>query len=200
MSQHYWLSYRDIRPNHSTPCFPSPLLYRRVARPFSVVVLWCCRLTDQVCSALNVPPGFGRLLLDYDSPHPPIDCLHGPPSPYLSLPSLPIIHRFRIKRGCQALPFRTVVFSAAIAFLCPDALRSNNRSIPFMRCRSWVLPSSKYSLPHDRQPPRIQPPRFGGAKGKLKLYQPRFRTTIVECEPPWPPGRASPEGLVCRYW
>ena len=28
--------------NHSTPCFLSPPLYRRVARPFGVVVLWCC--------------------------------------------------------------------------------------------------------------------------------------------------------------
>ena len=80
-----------------------------------LVLWWCCRflLTDQVCSALNALPessDFGRLLLDCDSPHPPIDCLHGPPSPSLLWPSLLIIHRFRIKRGCQALPFHTVVF------------------------------------------------------------------------------------------
>ena len=179
-----------------------------MARPFGVVGcgLWCCRflLTDQVCSALNVLPessDFSRLLLDCDSPHPPIDCLHGPPSPSLLYhPSL-IIHRFRIKQGCQALPFRTVVFSAAIAFLCPDALRSNNRLFPFMRCRSWVLPSTRFPMivnlcPNTAPTVSITWWRQGE---EARTISAAFRTNMVhrghECEPPsesWPPGSGKP--------
>jgi len=125
----------------------------RVARPFGVVVLRCCPflLTDQVLCPELLPESsdFSRLLLDDDSSDPPIDCPHGPPSPSIStIP--PDYSSLQDQTGLLGLPFRTVVFSVAIAFLCPDALRSNNRFLPCVAAHGILL-SGKYSLPHDRQ-------------------------------------------------
>ena len=136
----------------------------------------CCGAVDSCspirCSALNCclnrvisSPSFGRLLS-----HHPIDCPHGPPSPSISaIP--PDYSSLQDQTGLLGLPFRTVVFLAAIAFLCPDALRSNNRFLPCVAAHRVPL-SGKYSLPHDRQiSPRIQPPpfpSFGGTKEEAR--------------------------------
>src|SRR5436853_5244494 len=86
---------------HSSKSFHA-LLSSSSFLPASGTPFWCCGAVDScspIRSALPESSGFGRLLLDYDFRHPPIDCLPGPPSPCLSLPSLLIIHRFRIKWG-----------------------------------------------------------------------------------------------------
>ena len=166
----------------------------------------CCGAVDSCspirCSALNCclnrvisSPSFGRLLS-----HHPIDCPHGPPSPSISaIP--PDYSSLQDQTGLLGLPFRTVVFLAAIAFLCPDALRSNNRSFPFMRCCSWVLPSTRFPMIVNLCPNTAPTVSiiWWRQEGKLERYQPRFGTNMVhrghECEPPsesWPPGSGKP--------